>query len=566
MAFRPTRKTIGAAATGLVLAPVFGCADLPRYVPVQSVTYLDQNWTAAQREGFYHTSQGTKLMPYAWFVALEQPQLSLTGAPRFAATEHLARFGFIPDAASASNPDALPVGFARGESFVENTLRTEPVVGLTCAACHTGQIEYRGRGLRVDGGPAMTNAGAFQTQIGVSLGLTYMSDVRFARFAAGVLGAADTPDARTQLHDRLGRALASGKAEAGIASKEQLYPVEEGFGRTDALGRGANFVFGTLVGDRRNFAVADAPVSYSALWDASWFDWVQYNGSICQPMGRNVAEAMGVRSVVKLSGAPEDQFRSTVHIANIAAMEDLLAGPSPGAGLRPPAWPEHILGPVDRVMATRGQVQFQSLCAGCHEGGWSAPDAHAKSYRLIKMIPLAQIGTDPKAAANFASRRAYLRLTDTIPVTAAEGLKAMTDGVAQFWYDANQTSPAERQRMDGWRTNEWRAPSAYRARPLDGVWATAPYLHNGSVPNLYQMLLPAEQRDTTFYTGGRQFDPKQVGFETTDFPGAFRFDTTLPGNSNRGHEFRDGPRTNGTIGPTLTNPQRLDLIEYLKTR
>ena len=52
----------------------------------------------------------------------------------------------------------------------------------------------------------------------------------------------------------------------------------------------------------------------------------------------------------------------------------------------------------------------------------------------------------------------------------------------------------------------------YRARPLNGVWATAPYLHNGSVPSLYWMLMPAAERPKQFCMGFRDFDPQQVGF------------------------------------------------------
>ena len=113
----------------------------------------------------------------------------------------------------------------------------------------------------------------------------------------------------------------------------------------------------------------------------------------------------------------------------------------------------------------------------------------------------------------------------------------------------------------------------YRARPLEGIWATAPFLHNGSVPNLYEMLLPANQRSKTFYLKGRTFDPVKVGLVTnpTD-PAAFLFDTTIPGNSNSGHEFRAGyrpykegdPPSWGVIGPELTDEQRWSIIEFLK--
>ncbi len=89
---------------------------------------------------------------------------------------------------------------------------------------------------------------------------------------------------------------------------------------------------------------------------------------------------------------------------------------------------------------------------------------------------------------------------------------------------------------------------AYKARPLNGIWATAPYLHNGSVPTLYDLLLPASPtpndpkemtyRPKTFYVGSREFDPKKVGFRTdTNGGSGFFFDTTLPSNSNAGHEY-----------------------------
>jgi hypothetical protein len=191
------------------------------------------------------------------------------------------------------------------------------------------------------------------------------------------------------------------------------------------------------------------------------------------------------------------------------------------------------------------------------------------------MVPLNRIGTDPLAAMNFVNR------TATLPsgrrVSAAEGLQEATTNIITAFYDANNVPERGsrtdasgivrpgRIEMDGNRPNEWRAPAAYRARPLNGIWATAPYLHNGAVPTLYQMLLPAAQRDAAFHVGSRQFDLRNVGFVTTPTPGSFRFDTTLPGNSNRGHEFRDGPIGNGTIGPELSETQRRNIIEYLKT-
>ncbi|HXT19149.1 MAG TPA: di-heme-cytochrome C peroxidase, partial [Thermoanaerobaculia bacterium] len=116
---------------------------------------------------------------------------------------------------------------------------------------------------------------------------------------------------------------------------------------------------------------------------------------------------------------------------------------------------------------------------------------------------------------------------------------------------------------NGYRSDYWRAPLAYPARPLAGIWATSPFLHNGSVPNLYELLSPVEERSGTFYLGNPEFDPKRVGYESGRFRGGSKLDTTVTGNSNAGHEFDDGGG-NGVIGRKLTEEERWDLIEFLK--
>ncbi len=93
----------------------------------------------------------------------------------------------------------------------------------------------------------------------------------------------------------------------------------------------------------------------------------------------------------------------------------------------------------------------------------------------------------------------------------------------------------------------------YKARPLNGIWATAPYLHNGSVPNLDELLKPAAQRAQKFRVGSREFDAERVGFRTD--VGDFEFDTALPGNSSAGHEY----------SLALTDLERKQLIEYMKS-
>jgi processive rubber oxygenase RoxA-like protein len=152
------------------------------------------------------------------------------------------------------------------------------------------------------------------------------------------------------------------------------------------------------------------------------------------------------------------------------------------------------------------------------------------------------------------------------------------------WMDEHELSEDDRGKLWGDRKNcpnRAREP-VYRARPLNGVWATAPYLHNGSVPSLYWMLKPAAERPTSFCQGHRDFDPDQVGFrvppggETSCKTGETLFTTTdgdgkaIPGNSISGHSF-EGPHIDnynypkGVIGRGFSEEERYDLIEYLKT-
>ncbi len=118
--------------------------------------------------------------------------------------------------------------------------------------------------------------------------------------------------------------------------------------------------------------------------------------------------------------------------------------------------------------------------------------------------------------------------------------------------------------MNGDRPNGIQAPLAYKVRPLNGIWATPPYLHNGSVPTVYDLLSPASERPTKFYLGNREYDPVKLGYRTEELANGFAFDTSLPGNSNRGHEFSDDKR-DGVIGPKLSPDERKALIEYIKT-
>jgi cytochrome c5 len=526
-----------------------GCAHAPRGPAGGGVTYLDQGWSDADRRSFYHTTQGTWIVPSAWFRALEE---RARAAP-FAASDYVERYRFIPDPDPRGNPERLPVGFAEDV----NAETGETYVGFTCAACHTGQITHRGAALRIDGGAAPIDISGFTGALFAALADTAASPEKFDRFARAVLGDGQGEASLRALREGIERTLEMARIQTAAGSPGDPHAVVAGFGRLDALGRAGNLLFGLI--EPRNVRESGAPVSYPCLWGAWDYDWVQWNGSVEQPMGRNIGEALGVGARVVLGGAGGAKVRTSIHVDRLHELESL------ARKLRPPPWPESVLGPIDRGRAARGRILYEARCASCHEPALAPADEHGKRFLAATMVPLDVIGTDPGAARDFHERTADTGALGLGTIPAARGLQIITSEISRTKYDELGLSPAQRAEWDGYRPNEWRAPLAYRARSLHGVWATAPYLHNGSVPNLYELLLPAAQRSRRFFVGSSELDPQRVGFRVEPSPGAFEVVTEGAGNSNAGHELRDGPAGNGVIGPALEDEERWDLVEYLKT-
>ncbi|HUX44134.1 MAG TPA: di-heme-cytochrome C peroxidase [Terracidiphilus sp.] len=648
---------------------ILSARNIPAYEHVDQVRYLNQGWgldrDSPDRELFYYTPQGAGMhgFRYSWFVNLEQP----FSKKRFTGPHHMRALDFVVDPdPTPTNPDLLPVGFAKR---YDSTLH-DNVVDITCAACHTGQLNVTRNGtttaIRIDGGEGMsaftdTDLGSFQLGLGLSFAETLANPFKFNRFAARVLGPdADTFSAKLTLWRNMsGVALNLGKVFLG-SSAPWHYPVQEGYGRTDALTRIGNVVFGDHISPR-NYHLGNAPVSYPYLWNIWKFDWVQYNASVSQPMARNVSESMGVGADFKLVDdygrpiPPSQRYTTSVNFLNLARIESTLQR------LQPPQWPEDLLGPINQASAARGKVLYDSDCAKCHEP--HVTSTALKQYfspgRLptdpmwdIRPVAVQEIGTDPTAANNFVNDRVDLTRTgitydevkplllkeyniqkqryqalipalqqeiaqqqkagasaDVIkeythelqdaqsnPVTdetiaqhlnslnmravnAGEALNILGLIIRDRYYTQNRFSPQAQACFAGFDTLD--IPDVfdgYKPRPLAGVWATPPFLHNGSVPTLFDMLSPVSERPKRFSVGNRDFDPVKVGFAIKPRKGTrdgFWMDTTLPGNQNTGHQFAAGyvpydpsnpsaKRPKGIIGPALSVQQRMDIIEYLK--
>ncbi len=547
---------------------------LPAPVKVYDIVNTNKVWTEEERQMFYHSSQGSQVMPNDWFLALEQPNSN----ELFISNDYMSKFRFLPDPNSLHNPNLLPIGFAKDDpdpvTGVEN-------LGLSCALCHTSVITYKGMGIRIDGAPGVFNFDLFLEQLILAVGVTEAPQLfqrvfdpgKFDRFAHRVLGKKYTSRAADDLHAEvkvwLKEKVTLKAQEIQSDTLQRAKATTSGFGRLDALGTGGNTVYRKL--SSKNLAVMNAPVKAFPLWYASEYDWVQSNGSIRQPLARNIIEALAVNAYVALPGKDEAiRYTSSARLRQMWEMENA------AAKLAAPAWQESILGRVDLAKAERGKALYAQYCSNCHSPkiepaplcGDDIAIKHKKRYFILRLFDYARIGTDENDATNFASRTLNASLLGLGPDTAGPTIIAMTvGGVLRKGLQDAKLGLTEEQMDDwvGYRADCWRAPKAYPARPLDGSWATAPYLHNATVPNMYQLLLPGDQRDKVFYTGSTEYDPVHMGYETTRFPGAFRLDTSISGNSNRGHEFRNAPPgTKGVIGPEFNDTQRYEVVEYMK--
>jgi len=576
-------------------------------------TWLPQNWTPERRQQVYTTAQGSKLMPYPWALALERPD---DDTLFFA--DNGRRFGFLPNGSATG----LPVGLVEDKSL-DGTSH----LGVTCAACHTREVTYKGTTYRIDGGGADADLHEFLAEMSRATTATAkdIDSPKFDRFAKRVLGANARQSTRKKLFNKL-KTFAAGYATFMTNSTPST---PWGRSRTDAFGMIFNRVTSIDLRIPANSRKPDAPVSYPFLWDTAWFDKVQYDGgvpnaSVVERLGRNVGEVLGVFAQVKIIRLPKlPVMHSTAKRVNLLALEDWWSE------LRAPKWSDaSALPPIDATKLARGKQVYNDNCLSCHELVTPGVLQH------VKLLPLDQIGTDPVMTTVASTRRAKTGILEGVhknlvpggprfgpvdlaaSITGHVGLSVILTvevspsdpspngpvappaaseppaerGVAAaeaasappetnndrqdaerahvrtlLTASAERGAPGEAANANGELETSLRAAAVsaeadkaipnYRARPLDGIWATAPYLHNGSVPTLADLLKPAAQRPATFFVGDCEIDPVNVGCDTTQRPGAFLFDTSKPGNHNTGHEH----------GTTLSPDDRAALLEYLKS-
>jgi len=596
-------------AATLALAAVAALLSLHR-APAQTppVVLTDQgpDWTPIKRSDFYARDQGSRMIALAWLRALKQAN----GQPFL--IDSLSRYGYLPNLDNASG---LPIGFATSGPVEAQT------VGMTCSACHTRQISVDGQAYRIDGGPAIVDFQSLLGDLDAAVGTMLASDAGFASFAAAALGspspnAGDASALRRDVeawylrfHTLMTRALPS------------QHPW--GPGRLDAVGMIFNRVTGLdlgpppsfLIGD--NIKTADAPVRYPFLWNAARQDKTQWsgfadNGDDILGLGRNVGEVFGVFGAFqpKRAGLVFNFLNdNSVNFAGLGQIENLIKQ------IGAPKWPW----PIDADLSARGEAVYsrsidQGGCAGCHS---EQPGAPRFSLEPTWCTPIQNVGTDTRQfdvlswqAKTGALRWAY------IPVVIAQPLHTVDyalnilkisvigsiaehalngDAFAQGAADEAEAAviamrsgqmqlrlppalrdlegafnlpaaaaPESLQRLDMRTASCAGAPAkaakgAYEARVMRGIWAAAPYLHNGSVPTLAELLKPPAERVSKFKIGS-SYDTQNIGLAQEQSQFNFELQTTdcsdlNSGNSRCGHDFGTG----------LPDDDKKALLEYLKS-
>ena len=502
------------------VAPTKVEAELGR--PQASVISLS-NLNDADRKVLYHLEEGSEVFPLDWLLALRQKG---TQQPFLQNAE---RFGLIADDDNPANPYHMPVGITAAPTR-DLRFPGAKMVGVNCAACHVNQLTFKGKAVRFEGAPSLFNIQKFFLELGDSALATAENPREFLAFVERLkaIVAAEEKSAGTRFILRRWdgsspETLLLLKARVDFLMNLAVMPKSTipGFGRVDAFGNARNLVF------PHDALPTLSPVSYPHLWGIDRLEWLHWDANTNSILERNIGQAIGLGAVYE-----PITHASTIKVENLHTLEVI------ARKIEPPKWPEDVFGTIDSKKFEHGAKLFRKHCAECHvTTAGEVPDMR---------VPLARIGTDPNRAESFA------RPVGNRPFS--EAIADLLGRIKLKLYDDAHLSASEREAMEAGRKPKWRTTGEYASRPLVSVWATAPYLHNNSVPTLYDLLLPAAQRPKAFPVGHREYDPVKLGYTAAPAMGDFLFDTTVPGNHNSGHEY----------GTSVSESDRMALLEYLK--
>jgi hypothetical protein len=598
------RRTFAVLSLPILLAIGSGCGTQEKTSPVAAVKSAHENYLKENASGydwFANASDGYGGIPLILLRALPDLAPEIWGKPE----EQFSRFGFM---ANPDKPDSpLPLGLSWDSMDPAHPAQQLHPVALTCGSCHIGRV-------RLENGAYMTLTGGPNTQfdarkwrkafeLTVHKLLSTPKDIAaaadrlrkviaekppnyFYRNYRGITDQVEAGERQAFLSTAGGKDVAA-TILAGFAGKILLGEVAIEKQKTTSYGKpnappldggspgqsdgSGDLIPRLLLLDTVNSIGPDktlhgfASMNFPALpnqlatvtdilstWQQGTQNLAQIDGSVKSPFFRNVAASLAV------AGDPK-----AVNVQNADITAKFISH------LPPPAYPFA----VDAKMAERGKELFKTNCGACH-----------KQFN-DNLYKVELIGTDPNRSRvlNADALALFLKhFVASVPVdyelADSTGAKSKPHGLQAADILIDRTAPANQ----GYVTNG-----------LEGVWARAPYLHNGSVPTLYHVLAPSE-RPAKFARGSASYDPIKVGFQWDIAkldsyrgvdPTTSVFDTSWDSSSNSGHNKNlaidasgnilrsgwDGAPQAGELRVRLdwSGPENkkalADLLEYLKT-
>jgi mono/diheme cytochrome c family protein len=554
--------------TGAVALSFLACQPTRQEVARDRVAQLNQGWSQAEVEFYNHANEGTNLAPLDFFLNL--PDRAKPGA-KFV-DRLVSAYGFIPSPKSELNPHGLPVGFALDERW-KATLGERVYVGINCAACHTRRLTYsKGADswtLPVHGGPAMIDFPRFKQDLYDTFFAVAKDDALAREFAKAVLGKDADDAAVAAIRAEIAEFTGPVAAARSVLEGAKVAQADFGPGNLNALSQGNynNAGLGAWLA-KKGFPLGGGPpmlpkmegaANYPPMWFAPHDTWAQWFVEIHHAGPRNWVQSLStseVRPPKLVAAAKQGALFASIHFENIQAIQSSLER------LRTPKWPEEVFGPINRSLAAEGRAVYQERCAACHTRSALAPN---QLGIVFKERPAFDVGTDPTA---------YQQFVESGPDRLA-GLQKVGDKLIDVRREQLQKDPRVGPKLVGNYMNlysrglenkfavakeydEPKAPpreksgASYWASPLEGVFASAPYFHNGSVRTLWEVLTDPKQREKSFKTGSVEFDVEGVGLRND---GPFTYNTAEPGKGNGGHPF----------GTDLPKEKKAALIEYMKS-
>ena len=553
--------------------------------------------TEFEKRSYYNTSQGIYYLPYDVIASMSRPSDSEFRLYNELFFKDPERLGLIPSPYRESDP---PIGIT-----VSSDPEFVPMFGVSCATCHTSTITNdKKMAFLVDGSGSKFAIDRLIKQMVTSMVLTMADPVEFGKFYDRYrkrVKIAEYPSSSyefdlvidTKTYNSLKNSLKNDNPDLveQLASFENqtiielggvdvpttlghaVYPRKENldtrvkmfvymtkrltwflkqaeYAKTDpriapsGLGRGDPWsstknMYADLFAHQppENWpTVSSGAIDTPYIWKYDDAKWIFATGTTNSMIERNFAQAIAL-----LSDFNPETYESTVTLGKLEMIQGFTRK------FQPPVWPEHILGPIDHRMAALGKDLFKKQCLSCHNpkrDTFSGPGSIEYNYL--------DVGTDD-AYYNAQIEKFYgKKFIDDVLTDVMHKVKttaAQNEGIANL--------PA----FEVGRTNVvWKQPNGNRlvAKPLWGVWATAPYLHNGSVLNIRDLLNNPEYRLTAFHVGSIEYDAKNMGFQNKQTAYSSLLETNCRdclGNSNAGHNY----------STNLSDYEKDQIIEFLKT-